>query len=266
MPKFASFYVSSLLSPNRVAILRWAIAPIATAIGLLSFMPATTASAGTVYAYLDTQAAYPNPLGGGPFTAHLSGNLPVGIENSVFTTFCIEYNEEFYPGSSHLYEIQFSDEAKFGTKGPPNGFDLLTTQTAWLYSQWRAGTLGKMVNDNAKPGDALWDSVGAPLKGDLYALQDAIWVTQGWNLSPNWEATPGLASELVNIANKKANGSLYDVQVMQMWGIGHVGDPNYRAQDQLAIIVPTPMAVGGGGVLLLGMCAFRLVKRSRLVD
>jgi hypothetical protein len=206
--------------------------------------------------YLDTISAYPNPVGGGPFQAHVVTPFDGYQAGATFQTFCIEITEEFYPGSSNVYEVNVSDHAEFGHNGPPNG-DPLTSETAWLYSSWRHGALAGVVNNNTA--------------GDLYALQDAIWVTQGWTSPPipgtTPGATPGLETTLLGLASAHANGSLYDVRVMQMWDVGpannpdeYVGEAGHAHQDQL-ILIPAPTTVAGGLLLMGSVGIFRVVRR-----
>src|ERR1017187_8366078 len=76
---------------------------------------------------------------GGEFTAVTSGL-------GTFQTFCIEYNEEFYPGSTYNYKQNTGAVA--GGAGAfaidPNtglAMDNISIGTAWLYSQFRNGGL-----------------------------------------------------------------------------------------------------------------------------
>ncbi len=202
------------------------------------------ASAGSVF--LDTLAAYPNPRGGGPFEAHVVTPITGHAANTTFLTFCVEYTEDFHPGTT--YDTNIANKAVFGQSGPPSGSDLLTSQTAWLYSTFLSGGLAASVPS--------WTGS----VGDLYALQDAIWKTQGWVLSDTPGATLNLSNALVAAA--PSNGGLYGVQVMQLWDVGEVGQVGFQHQDQL-ILVPTPMAAMAGLVLLSSLMMVRFSSNWR---
>jgi hypothetical protein len=218
--------------------------------GGLVLMFAESASGGSVY--LNTIAGYPNPQGGGPFQTHVVDPFAGHAAGSTFTTFCLEYTEEFYPGPSHVYEVNISDKAVFGHNSDgTSGYDPLNTKTAWLYSNWSSGMFGTLVGG--------WTGSAS----DLYALQDAIWKAQGWVLSDTPGATAGMKNQLLSLA--PSTGGLYNVRVMQLWDPGYAGLEGHQHQDQL-ILVPTPTAAVGGVVLLAGLGIFPIVRRRTRSD
>ena len=95
--------------------------------------------------------------GGGGFAATgTSGDL---VALGTFTTFCIEKNEYFHPGGT--YNATLANGAVSGGVSGGNP-DPVSMGTAWVYSQFRAGTL----------------TVATPqlLSGQL---QNAIWWLEG---------------------------------------------------------------------------------------
>lgn len=235
----------------------WSFMGVGSSFVLAVVLATASASAGTVY--LDTIPSYPNPVGGGPFMVHVVNAINEGgadyAAGATFKTFCIEYTEEFYAGSSHQYDTNISDKAVFGhnSDGTTN-YDPLSSATAWLFSTWAHGNLGTYV-----PG---WTDSAA----NVYALQDALWKLQQWVLADTSGATAGLKTTLVNLATTNANGSLYDVRVMQLWDIGHSHDttpnPAYAHQDQL-ILVPFPSVGTAGMGLLAGIGAVGWIRRRQ---
>lgn len=225
--------------------------------GLSALFWPTAVRAGTVS--LDTIGGYPNPVGGGPFKATVQSAFGGYARGSTFDTFCVEFTEEFYPNVT--YQAQISTQAVFGHDSDGTiGYDALTSKTAWLYSTWRAGVLGNYVagwNADDNP-----DQLTGKDPGDLYALQDVIWQTQNWVLPPTTGANLGLETNLLKAATDNANGSLYNVRIMQMWDSGYVGDPLHAHQDQL-ILVPSPTAALGGLLLLTGIAVYQHARWRR---
>src|ERR1017187_6241408 len=81
---------------------------------------------------------------GGEFTAVTSGL-------GTFQTFCIEYNEEFGPGNTYYYNQNSGAVAGGAGANAIDSHTGLTMDnvsigTAWLYSQFRAGTLANYFN------------------------------------------------------------------------------------------------------------------------
>ena len=158
------------------------------------------------------------------------------IVNGAFQTFCIEYNEEFYPGTP--YDVTFGDKAINGGVGSSG--DPISQGTAFLYYEFATGNL------------AIYDYTGANRNADAGALQKAIWsLEQENNGSLNAAYTTLLINKFGSLANAmKDNAGLYPVEVMNLWGQGHA-----LAQDQLVCIpIPAPDAIllGSIGLTFVG--------------
>lgn len=164
--------------------------------------------------------------------------------HSYFQTFCVEYNEEFYPGTS--YSVGISSRAMYGGQ-PPNG-DPISIGTAWLYSQFAKGTLSGY---NYTYGSA----TRSPQAG---LLQQAIWWLEGEN--------GGVRTGYINTAEDAlygAHGPTQDAKITLdaphgAYGVAvmNLGAPG-AVQDQL-VVVPEPTTLIAGALLMLpfGLSAF----------
>jgi hypothetical protein len=159
-----------------------------------------------------------------------------------FATFCIEYNEEFTPGST--YDVRIGPNAMYGSAG--TGGDPISRGTAYLYQLFATGHL---------PGYNYSGAGRAALAGQL---QQTIWWLEGEGPG-GVPVDPGILNPfrqlVVNkfggVANAMAdNNGLYSVAVMVL-------DKDGKAQDQL-ILVPeaseTAILLGFG---VIGLCLFR---------
>jgi hypothetical protein len=152
-----------------------------------------------------------------------------------FQSFCLEATESIIPGST--YDIQIGTEAVSGglNNGPagPSGGDPLDARTAYLYSNFRAGTLSGY---DYTPGTGRSDSA--------QALQDVIWYIE--NETANDWSTGSLQDTFYTAAQDAVTSGSWvgvgDVWVLNLYGIGHVGDLSYRHQDML-VTIPAPGAV-----------------------
>jgi len=197
-----------------------------------------------------TWSAYAPVTQGTVSSADLSswggGSLASSIGQRYFQTFCIEYSEEFSPGTS--YPVDTGYNALYGHVGAAPGTPV-TIGTAWLYSQFAAGTLSGY---NYTYGSGRTTSANQ--------LQQAIWYLQGEGGSFNGYVT--LAEANVANAWAAANGA-FGVYALNL------GDPG-RAQAQLVIDdpapVPEPTTMLAGAMLLLpfGASAVRRLGRNRL--
>ncbi len=184
----------------------------------------------------------PTLAGYAPATADLAAGNPN------FQTFCIETGEYFYPGTT--YNVTISDEIMYDGRQSPNG-EPITVGTAWLYSQFTAGTLsGYDYNDSGRTVSA----------GDL---QQAIWYLQGeqTSLINGGSGADGTifynaaVSALGGTINNAANGA-YGVVALNLWVPNPDGSNGAGAQDQLMVVpelsaVPEPGAVSFGLLILL---------------
>lgn len=183
----------------------------------------------------------PGNTGGGEFLATVNG-----VEQ--FITFCLQKTEyiDFQTTFivSGISTGALTDPANKG--GDANGFDPLSPQTAWLYTQFRANTLSGYYFS------------GVNHQASANALQKAIWYFEGEIANPN--------NSFVTLANNAVAGGwtgLGNVRVMNL------SFPDGReAQDQLMLVpqstttVPEPasLALFGTG---MGLLAWQLRRRQR---
>lgn len=198
----------------------------------------------------------PALVGYAPATADLTAGTPN------FQTFCIETGEYFYPGTT--YNVTISDEVMYDGGQFPVG-EPITIGTAWLYSQFAAGTLsGYDYHDSGRTVSA----------GDL---QQAIWYLQGevTSLINGGSGADGTifynaaVSALGGTINNAANGA-YGVVALNLWVPNPDGTNGAGAQDQLMVLpelsaVPEP-SPGSFGLLILlplGMKKVRAIFRGQ---
>ncbi len=196
---------------------------------------------------------------GGEFTAATTGL-------GTFTTFCLEYNEEFELGGTYAYNM--NSGAVAGDSGahatdPHTGLpmDNISMGTAWLYSQFRNGAI--TINSTQAAGN----------------FQDAIWYLENETTSLSFNGADGTAFFNAALAGTGLNGTSifgdsngkYGVIAMNLFdgpASQDVTAPNgtiYQLnQDQLAI-VPEPETILAGALLLLplGTSAFRIIRNRR---
>lgn len=169
---------------------------------------------------------------GGEFTATTSSDLSYLLDNyssyakigSGFETFCMEYNEGFYPGRS--YNVSISDRAMNGGVTPAGTGDLVSIGTAYLYSQFAQGILtGYFTGDR---------------RLNAGKLQLAIWWLENEHALAYDETNPfmKLAHDKFTNPMEDANGR-YGVSVLNITAIG-----GGLAQDQLVYNpVPEPASL-----------------------
>ena len=158
-------------------------------LALLSLVVCTTGAQPTMSLYQNSMSSG----SGGQFTVVISGN-------DDFQTFCVDTVHEFYPGVIYFYSI--------GQNEYPGGAPL-TAGTAYLYNQFRAGSLlGYDYNNPASAGQ----------------LQDVIWGLQG----------ESYGNSLVDFA---PGDKFYDDAVAHFGTLANAELPNNPA-DGVSVITP----------------------------
>ena len=176
----------------------------------------------------------PGTTGGGEFQVYKDG---VGL----FNTFCLERSEFFSFGQA-LTVAGISDRAIYGgTQPPPNGpgYDELDPRTAYLYTQFRAGTLsGYNTGDDASAN----------------ALQLAIWYIEGeWT-----ETLTGLALRFFKAADNSGWTDIGNVRVLNL-----VDSQGNRRQDQLVMVPePSTLLLMGAGLIGIGVFGRKRFRRK----
>lgn len=167
--------------------------------------------------------------------------------NNSFQTFCIEIQEQIHYGVQ--YNAKMMTAAVGGSYGAVNGSDPLDPRTAYLYQNFRMGTLaGYRYNGTA-----------AERKADADALQRAIWYIE----EPG--ASEGQNNAFVALANASGWNDIGLVRVLHLNARNQDGSDGPNAQDQLTmLIVPTPTAAGAGMVGLAGLMGGAHLRRRRL--
>ncbi len=182
---------------------------------------------------------------GGEFTLTPNQELKnITAETGPFQTFCIEKQE--YIGIGGTYDVMVSTESIGGgiNKGPngPLGGDPLDPMTAYLYSQFRAGTLAYY---NYTAGSGRVASAGA--------LQRVIWFIEDESYRTWMPGDNSLEDTFYSAAQNSGWTDIRNVRALNLYAQGHLGDKCYAKQDQL-VLVPAPGAIllGGIGITLVG--------------
>ena len=208
-------------------------------IGVATVLTASNALAtvGTITLTYD----YGNANGGGAFTAVTTGGAGLGT----FDTFCLAEGVLFHQGTTYNYTV--SNSAIPGGPGNGGAADPISIGTAYLYSQFRAGTLSGYTYGSAASANA---------------LQTAFW----WLEQENF----GFKNSFITLAESvlglddttikgDANGQ-YGVFALNLTD----ARGNYY-QSQLGA-VPEPSTVVAGALLLLpfGVSTVRILRKSKV--
>ena len=200
-----------------------------------------------------TNDSYGHGNGGGEFRA--SGVSVLNGVGDSFLTFCLEYSEHISLNTAYYVDINTKTinggngvAATYSgdIAGVANAYDPLSPATAWLYTQFRNGTLHSNVT-----GGFNYTS-----NADANSLQKAIWFLE--NEQPiTFLNGDTKANYLVTAAVAAGWTGIGDVRVMNLWDSYNANTGVFSGghQDQLYLlpVVPEPetyaMMLAGLGVL-----------------
>lgn len=211
-------------------------------LGLLVAAPAMAVPSVTVSR---TPGTYPAVPFSGEFTLVPNAELQALTgEGGAFPSFCLEVDESATIGNT--YQAVVNDEAiqggylRPGELPGPQGGDLLSPETAFLYSEFRAGTLAGYIY-----------TPGAGRESSAAALQAAIWYLEGEDGYQNLGALSQKARDFITLAEGSGWETIGNVRVLNLWG--SPTDKHYY-QDMLTMGVPVPSAflLGGLGTVVIG--------------
>lgn len=209
-------------------------------ISMMIGLMATSAYAVPTVAVDRTPGYYTSP--GGEWTLTPNAEL-IGMTSEIgtFQSFCMEFSEGLDEGhNGQIYDVVVNDKAIEGGVGPAG--DPLDPQTAYLYTQFRAGTLSSYdYTPGAGRNKSAWD------------LSLAMWYIED-ELPATWVLTPQ-AQLWVDEAAAQGWNDIGNVRVLNLYAAGHLGDDGqYLRQDMLVMAIPAPGAIllGSIGVSIVG--------------
>jgi hypothetical protein len=191
---------------------------------------------------------YGNAGGGGAFTAVTSGL-------GTFDTFCLETTEQLTYGYPYSYQVNSGAvNGGAGTARPDGGataatatFDPISLGTAWLYSQFRAGTLANYTVGSAASANALQQAI--------WGLEDEVALDTSNTFYQEALAAVGAGLQ------GDANGA-YGVVVLNDYSTLANGQI-VNNQDVLAVVPEASTTIAGALLLLpLGASAVRIMRKK----
>ncbi len=204
--------------------------------------------AGPTVTITRTAGTYPGtPASSGEWTVTPNADLAVILGDSdPFQSFCLETREEVLEGET--YNTSVSTEAIQGNgrwpgEAPgPVGFDQISPETAFLYTQFRQGTL---EGYDYTPGPGREASAGQ--------LQAAIWYAEYENGYQDWDSLSPESQGFYNLAKAAVDAGEW-TGLGNVVVLNNVEGSKIDRQDMLALVVPTPGAVllAGIGTALVG--------------